>query len=75
MRLATPGAALAMGILIVVMLVLLAVIGSTAHQFTLSGLGQLGLHLSFDAVFGIRVWTAIRTVTEPRSAATASPPG
>jgi hypothetical protein len=57
MPIATSGAALAMGILIVVMLVLLAVIGSIAHHpFKLSGLGELGLYLSFGVVGVVVAW-------------------
>jgi hypothetical protein len=55
-RLATPAAALAAGILIVVMLVSTAVISSMTHQFKLSGLGQIALLLSFSVVGVIVAW-------------------
>jgi hypothetical protein len=54
-RLATPGAALAVGILIVVMLAANAVLASTQH-FTLSSLGLAGLYLSFAVVGVVVAW-------------------
>jgi len=56
LRVATPGAALAVGILIVVMLVCLAVISRITHQFTVSGLDQVALLLSFPVVGVIVAW-------------------
>jgi hypothetical protein len=56
LRFATPGAALALGVLIVVMLVSAAVISSASHQFRLSGLGQVALFLSFAVVGVIVAW-------------------
>jgi MFS family permease len=52
--LATPGAALAVGFLIVLMLVASGVIASSTHRLPLSGLGQVALLLSF-AVVGVVV--------------------
>jgi len=43
------------------------ILGETAAFF--------GGHQQVEAVFGVRVWTAIRAVTERRPAATAWPPG
>jgi len=56
LRLATPGAALAIGVLIVVMLVTVGILSSMAHQFDLSGLGQAALFLSFAVVGVIVAW-------------------
>jgi hypothetical protein len=56
LRFATPGAALALGVFIVVMLVSAAVISSVSHQFRLSGLGQVALFLSFAVVGLIVAW-------------------
>jgi len=56
LRLATPGAALAAGLLIVVMLVTAGVLSSTAHQSSLSGLGLAALFLSFAVVGVIVAW-------------------
>jgi hypothetical protein len=56
LRLATPGGALAVGLLIVVMLVSAGVLSSTAHQFRLSGLGQVALFLSFAVVGVVVAW-------------------
>ena len=56
MRLATPGAALVIGVLIVVMLAASAVGTVAAHQFTLSGLGHAALFLSFGMVGVIVAW-------------------
>jgi len=53
---ATPGAALALGVLIVVMLVSAAVISSITHQLRLSGVGQVALILSFAVVGVIVAW-------------------
>lgn len=55
-RIARPGTALAVGILIVTMLASVAVIGSAAHQFRLSSLGLVGLYLSFGLVGVVVAW-------------------
>jgi len=55
-RVVRPGTALAAGILIVVMLIAAATLGSAAHQFRLSGLGQAALFLSFAVVGMIVAW-------------------
>jgi hypothetical protein len=55
-RVVRPGTALATGILIVVMLIAVATLGSAAHQFRLSGLGQAALFLSFAVVGMIVAW-------------------
>jgi hypothetical protein len=55
-RLATPRTALALGALIVVLLVCLAVVSLVAHQFKLSGLGLVALFLSFGVVGVIVAW-------------------
>jgi hypothetical protein len=55
-RLARPGAALAVGALIVVMLAATALIASVLHQFTLSGLGKVAVFLSFAVVGVIVAW-------------------
>jgi hypothetical protein len=56
LRFAAPRAALAAGILVVVLLILAAIAGSTAHQFKLSGLGQAALFLSFALVGVVVAW-------------------
>jgi hypothetical protein len=55
-RVATPGAALAAGILNVVMVMSAAVISSISHQFELSDLGKAALYLSFAVVGLIVAW-------------------
>jgi hypothetical protein len=56
LRLATPGAALAVGVVIIAMLVCLPVISSEEHQFKLSGLGLVGMFLSFGVVGVTVAW-------------------
>jgi hypothetical protein len=56
MHLAMPGAALAMGILIVVMLVSITMITLADHQFRLSGVGTVLLWLSFGLVGVVVAW-------------------
>jgi len=56
MRLATPGAALVIGFLVVVMLAASAAGTVAAHQFTLAGLGHAALFLSFGMVGVIVAW-------------------
>jgi hypothetical protein len=56
LRFATPGATLALGVFIVVMLVAAAVISSVSHHFRLSSLGQVALILSFAVVGVIAAW-------------------
>jgi two-component system, NarL family, sensor kinase len=55
-RLATPGAALAVGALTVLILVCLAVVSSAEHHFEVSGLGQVAVILSFAVVGVIVAW-------------------
>jgi hypothetical protein len=55
-RFATPGAALALGGFIAVMLAGSAVISSVSHQFRLSNLGQVALFLSFAVVGVVVAW-------------------
>jgi hypothetical protein len=49
-RIATPGAALTFGALIVVMLTSLGMISALTHQFKLSDLGLAAVYLSFAVV-------------------------
>jgi hypothetical protein len=56
LHLATPGAALAIGVVTIAMVVCLAVISSVEHQVKLSGLGQVALFLSFGVVGVIVAW-------------------
>jgi hypothetical protein len=56
LRLATPGAALAVGVVIMAMLVCLLVLSSAGHQFKLSGAGLVALFLSFGVVGVIVAW-------------------
>jgi hypothetical protein len=60
LRLATPGAAPAVGVLIVVMLAAAAVISSVSHQFKLSGIAQVALFLPFAVVGIIVAWNQPR---------------
>jgi hypothetical protein len=55
-RIATPGAALATGTLIVAMLASLGVISALTHQFRLSDLGLAAVYLSFAVVGVIVAW-------------------
>lgn len=55
-RIATPGAALAIGALIVVMLASLGMISALTHQFKLSDLGLGTVYLSFAVVGVIVAW-------------------
>jgi hypothetical protein len=56
LRLATPGAALAVGVIIMAMLVCLVLVSSAEHQAKLSGLGLVALFLSFGVVGVIVAW-------------------
>jgi hypothetical protein len=56
LRLATPGAALAVGVIIVAMLVCLPVVSVAEHHIKLSGLGLVALFLSFGVVGVIVAW-------------------
>jgi hypothetical protein len=56
LRLAAPGAAVAVGVLIVVMLVTAAAFSSATHQFQLSSVGKAVLFLSFAVVGVIVAW-------------------
>ena len=56
LRLATPGAALAVGVIIMAMLVCLVLVSSAEHQAKLSGLGLIALFLSFGVVGVIVAW-------------------
>jgi hypothetical protein len=55
-RVVRPAAALAVGVLILVMLACVAVLSPAAHQFRLSDLGQVGLWLSFGLVGVVVAW-------------------
>jgi hypothetical protein len=56
LRLATPGVALAVGLLILVLLAVLAVASAVTHQFKLSDLGLTAEYLSFAVVGIVVAW-------------------